>query len=191
MSDVAEPYSTTLDFKSWIIRPYNKKFEVRLRGMKNFYSDADAVKRMLDGGEDPLIYEVYECLQPSVEGQIDFAITVIYPGKIGDEYNMTRGHYHAKEGASELYFILQGEGFVVMQTKEGGMASTPLKKGQILYIAPRWAHRTINTGKEKLTFLAVWPSDAGHDYGTIEEKGFRQIIIDKNGRPTVIENPRV
>lgn len=191
MSELVKPYSTTLDLESWIIEPYNKKVEVRLRDMKNFYSDPEAVRRVLVERKNPLIYEVYECLQPSVEGQLDFAITIIHPGKVGDEYNMTRGHYHTKMVASELYFILHGEGFVVMQTEKGSAASMQLKKGQILYIAPGWAHRTINTGKERLTFLAVWPSDAGHDYGTIEEKGFRQIVIEEKGKPVVMENPRV
>jgi glucose-6-phosphate isomerase len=40
-----------------------------------------------------------------------------------------------------------------------------------------------------VTFFA-FPAHAGHDYGTIETKGFRKIVVDRGGQPIVIDNPR-
>ena len=30
----------------------------------------------------------------------------------------------------------------------------------------------------------------GHDYGTIATKGFRKLMVDKDGVPTMVDNPR-
>ena len=32
-----------------------------------------------------------------------------------------------------------------------------------------------------MTFF-VYPGDAGHDYGTIEVKGFRKLIVEQEGK---------
>jgi len=33
-------------------------------------------------------------------------------------------------------------------------------------------------------------ADAGHDYGTIEEKGFRKLVVEEYGKVAVIDNPK-
>ena len=43
--------------------------------------------------DDPVIYEVYEC---KTKG-LNFATTVIFPGKVENEYFMTKGHIHKKK----------------------------------------------------------------------------------------------
>ena len=32
--------------------------------------------------------------------------------------------------------------------------------------------------------------DAGHDYGTIETKGYRKLIVEQDGKPVVVDNPK-
>ena len=59
-----------------------------------------------------------------------------------------------------------------------------------MYVPPRWAHRSINTGKETLVTFFVFRSDAGHDYGTIEQKGYRKLVVEKDGKPVMIDNPK-
>jgi len=65
-----------------------------------------------------------------------------------------------------------------------------LKPGSIGYVPPGWGHRTINTGSEKLVFFFIYPSDSGHDYELVKEKGFAKIVIEENGVPKVVDNPR-
>jgi glucose-6-phosphate isomerase len=36
----------------------------------------------------------------------------------------------------------------------------------------------------------VYPGDAGHDYGSIETSGFKHLLVERKGKPEVIENPR-
>ena len=36
----------------------------------------------------------------------------------------------------------------------------------------------------------VYPANAGHDYGTIESKGFRKLVVCRDGKTEIIDNPR-
>jgi NAD(P)-dependent dehydrogenase (short-subunit alcohol dehydrogenase family) len=52
------------------------------------------------------------------------------------------------------------------------------------------AVRSVNVSADGplVTFFA-FPGDAGHDYGTIESRGFSKIVVERDGRPEVIDNP--
>jgi glucose-6-phosphate isomerase len=79
---------------------------------------------------------------------------------------------------------------IVMETPEGEWAVERLHPGRVLYVPPRWAHRSVNTGAGDLVTFFVYPSHAGHDYLTIEKFGFRKIVIERDGRPYIADNPR-
>ena len=88
---------------------------------------------------------------------------------------MTKGHFHAALENAETYFVLKGEGFMVMETPEGECSVEALLPGKVLYVPPRWAHRAVCTSRqEDLVFLFVYPANSGHDYRTIEKQGFRK-----------------
>ncbi|MGQ9515198.1 MAG: glucose-6-phosphate isomerase family protein [Thermoproteota archaeon] len=189
MHDFIKPYSVALDLRTGILKSYKKKVVVKLDDLREFFYDKDAVERTLCRASNPIIYEYYDNFQPDVKGHLNFGVTTINPGKIGSEYYMTRGHYHEEQCASEIYVGLKGEGIVMMQTKEGLSAHSSICRGKVVYIPSFWAHRTINTSKEKLSFLYVYASDAGHDYETIRQKGFAKIVVEKQGLPKIIDNP--
>ncbi len=66
-----------------------------------------------------------------------------------------------------------------------------MKKGDAVYVPGRWAHRSINiSGSELFVMFFAFPGLAGHDYGTIAEKGFRKLLVERVGKPTLIDNPR-
>ena len=66
-----------------------------------------------------------------------------------------------------------------------------MKKGDALYVPGRWAHRSINiSADEDFVMFFAFPGHAGHDYGTIETKGFRKLLVERDGKPTLIDNPR-
>jgi glucose-6-phosphate isomerase len=120
-----------------------------------------------------------------------YGITLIHPGKVGDEYFMTKGHFHNVLETAEIYYCLKGEGMMVMETPEGEWSVEELHPGLVLYVPPRWAHRSVNTSQhDDLIMFFVYPANAGHDYGTIEQQGFRKLVIESDGRPQVIDNPR-
>ena len=110
-----------------------------------------------------------------------FCISKIQPGVIGDECFMTKGHYHTRIETGEVYFCLQGHGYMVMKTREGCFDAQRMERGSLVYVPPYWAHRSVNTGGEPLTMLAVWPADAGHNYGDIEKEGFPKRVFQRAG----------
>ncbi len=189
MTDYMLPFSIAVDLQKGTIPAAPKVVERRLSDMQGLYADAAAEAALLE--ENPLIYEVYEATQnPHTEGQLLYSTTVIRPGRVGDEFFMTKGHYHAKGDRAEVYFGLQGEGYLLLQTPEGTVNAQRITPGTAAYVPPYWGHRTINTGTTNFAFLAVFPADAGYDYKTIAERGFAQIMVARDGGATLVPNPR-
>jgi glucose-6-phosphate isomerase len=173
-----------------VLDRYDNHIVRTLSSMKGQYKDEQAFNAMLDR-EDRLLYEVYEILRPEVAGELRSGISIVHPGKVGDEYFMTKGHFHTILETSEVYYCMQGEGVMVMETPEGEWAVEELRPGKALYVPPRWAHRSVNTGsREDLVTFFIYPADAGHDYGTIETQGFRKLILERDGQPQIVDNPR-
>lgn len=139
---------------------------------------------------DPVVYRVYAAADtPQVEGQLLYSTTVIEPGRVGDEFYMTKGHYHAKADRAELYYCLHGRGWLLMQTPQGEVNVQEMTPGAASYVPPYWGHRSVNTGDERFAFLAVYPADAGYDYGTIVEHGFAVRVVDRGAGPETVANP--
>ena len=162
----------------------------KLSNMKGQYVDQKAYNQML-AVEDTVLYEVYTVDRPQCAGELQCGTSVVHPGKVGDEYYMTKGHFHAVLDSAEAYYCLQGQGMMVMETPEGDWAVEELRPGKVLYVPPRWAHRSVNTGSaEDLVTFFVFPAHAGHDYGTIEDQGFRKLVVERDGQRCIMDNPR-
>jgi len=159
--------------------------------MKGQYADQVAYEAML-ARDDVVLYEVYEIDRPKVSGELMNGISMVHPGKVGEEYFMTKGHFHAMMDTAEIYYCLQGTGVMVMETPEGDWAVEDLRPGIVLYIPPYWAHRSVNTSAENVDLVTyfVYPGHAGHDYGTIETQGFRKLIVERDGQLCIVDNPR-
>lgn len=170
------------------IYPYGSKVERYLSDMREYFVDKRAVEDILSSGRNPLIYVVYE-ISREAEGELNVGCTVIYPGKVGGEYYFTRGHFHKKLQTSEIYIGVSGEGLILMQDAYGAFSVGEIKPETIVYVPPGVAHRTVNTGNTALVFLSIYPSDAGHNYETIMRTGFAKIVIEREGRPVLIDNP--
>ena len=160
-----------------------------LSQMQNMFYDTEAAKKILET-ENPLIYEFYELGCPERPGDLAFGTTILYPGKIGKEYYMTKGHFHTILETAEVYYLLSGQGYMVMESPEGDTVEIPLSGGQAVYVPRRYAHRTVNTGNEPLITFFTFAADAGHDYGTIETKGYHKMIVENQGKPEIVENPK-
>jgi glucose-6-phosphate isomerase len=174
----------------YLTSEYDNHITRRLSALRGQFSDDEAYQAMLEF-EDTLLYEVYEFLSPEVTGELRQGISILHPGKVGDEYFMTKGHFHSVIETAEVYLCLQGQGMMVIETPEGEWAVEPLRPQKALYVPPRWAHRSVNTSlTEDLVTFFVYPGNAGHDYGSIEAQGFRKLIVDRAGAPEIIDNPR-
>lgn len=154
--------------------------------LKNVFADEQA---RLALPQDQLAYEVqlYLPVPEGTNGGLYFGNTTIYPCKVGNEFMMTKGHFHAKGDRNEYYLGVRGTGYLLFMDENRKSWAEPMQQGSLHFIGANQAHRVINTGTEPLTFLASWPADAGHDYDSIQQNGFSVRIIEKDGIPSIIE----
>jgi len=184
------PYVFNISPETGLPERWDQHYERHLSAMDGQFQDGEALQAMLDK-DDPMLYEVYEFKRPEVAGELLHGVSVIHPGLVGDEYYMTKGHFHSLLETAEVYYCLKGEGQMVMETPEGDWNVQPFTPGAVLYVPPRWAHRSVNTSPdEDLVLLFVYPGDAGHDYGTIEFQGFRKLVLQGDDGIKIVDNPR-
>jgi glucose-6-phosphate isomerase len=133
--------------------------------------------------------EIYRVISPSEQEQSDltYAITIVQPGKIGDEYHLTRGHFHKKADAGELYLGLSGSGVILMQDRLSSVTKEDIAEGAVVYIPPGLAHRSVNTSQGELVFLAIYSPQAGHDYESIVRRGFSKRVVELDGAAELID----
>jgi glucose-6-phosphate isomerase, archaeal len=184
-----QPFTVDIAGSGLSLSRYDNHIRRTLTSMKGQFLDKQAYQCLLDQ-EDTLLYEVYEVKRPEVAGELLSGISIVHPGKVGNEYFMTKGHFHTVLDTAEIYYCLQGQGCMVMENPEGDCVVEALTPGRVLYVPPRWAHRSVNTGSDDLITFFVYPGNAGHDYGTIERQGFRKLVVEMDGKMTYIDNPR-
>ncbi len=172
------PFLIDISHSSCIPSKFDRHLERRLSSMEGMFHEVDAFNEMLSK-DDVLMYEVYEIHRPEIAGELLSGISIVHPGKVGKEFFMTKGHFHSVLETAEIYYCLKGEGFMVMEDPEGNTRVEPLSPGKVLYVPPRWAHRSVCTGKtQDLVTFFIYPGNAGHDYGTIVKQGFRKLVVD-------------
>ena len=121
-------------------------------------------------------------------------ITVLVPGKIGQEFTKTYGHYH-KDDRSETYKVLFGEGKMLIQNRDvSDVQLLEMKAGEEVVVPEGYAHTMINTGDGPLVMTDNCPANAEavvNDYEPIKEKrGFSQYVVEnENGEVALVLNP--
>lgn len=139
-------------------------------------------------GPDP-VYEVTPASAPWVNK------TVIAPGKIGEEFTKTFGHYHLQNAPVETYKVVEGEG--VLQLQKGGVEQVEevvlvrAKSADQIRIPEEYGHSWSNVGSTPLVLLDDW--SAAHtpaDYEPLEKAhGMAYYIVEQDGQPTPVPNP--
>lgn len=185
MSKFNEP-KATVDLSNGELKGLNViKSEKVLKDLKEIFEDEITFKKM---NPNTLVYKVQINAQEKEgkEGGLFFGTSCVYPGKVGDEYFMTKGHFHLKSDTSEYYWCIEGKGMLILMDEGRNCYVEKMFKGSLHYIPGKVAHRIANTGEKILTVGACWPSDAGHDYVSIMKRGFSARLKDVNCVPTLI-----
>lgn len=176
--DLSVAYS--LDSAKLGNRPLTERFLSDLAGC---FADPVAFDAALAVG-NPLLYAVSAVEPAHGDGQLHYGLGIVQAGRIGDEYYMTKGHYHTHRAAAEVYIGLSGEGVMVLEDEATGETRlTPLNSRSVVYVPGHTAHRTVNTGSEPLVYFGIYPANAGHDYAAIAKKNFSHIVVDTPDGP--------
>jgi glucose-6-phosphate isomerase, archaeal len=177
-----DPFTTLLDLKLGTLDPERAPAQVRTQADLRGFFQVDPPD------PDELMYRVLPMPVPAENSEIQCSTTILEPGTVGDEYYMTKGHFHTVRDRSEIYLGLAGEGRLVLATEDGRHRVEPISEGTVNYVPGGWAHRSVNVGDQPLVFFAAYVGDAGHDYATIERDGFPVLVCRDNG-PVVRDNP--
>jgi glucose-6-phosphate isomerase, archaeal len=156
-----------------------------LADLTDIFLDHQAAKQI-----DPQtpVYTVHSWLPVKewTEGGLFFGTSTLMPGKVGNEYFMTKGHFHELADRSEFYWGIQGKGVLILMDRDRNTWGEEVYPGSLHYIGSEIAHRLANTGEENLVVGACWPSDAGHNYEDIAINGFSARLMDINGTPVLV-----
>jgi glucose-6-phosphate isomerase len=170
----------------------SRRYQKRLNELNGLYLDESAFASLTALRGEEVAYEVYEFRPSENPGDLIFGTSILYPGKVGDEYFMTRGHLHAKSDRSEIYYCQSGSGVMLMETPPRETRAVTMKPQSVVYVPPHWIHRSVNTGSDVLVTFFCYPADSGQDYEIIARtRGMKVLIVaDWAGGWREIPNPR-
>ncbi|OGX25986.1 MAG: hypothetical protein A3J51_01790 [Omnitrophica WOR_2 bacterium RIFCSPHIGHO2_02_FULL_45_21] len=107
--------------------------------------------------------------------KLRYDVTVIRPGRLGNEFMKTAGHYHPGD-FGELYEVLSGCAWCLLQRRNTGderiiedVILIKAKTGDKIVIPPRYGHILINIEKEHLV-TSNWVSASFHSQYELYEK---------------------
>jgi glucose-6-phosphate isomerase len=170
----------------------SSSYRKRLDELAGLHLDAAAFDELL--GADPgfVVYQVEESRADEHQGGLVIGTSTIEPGRVGQEFFMTRGHLHALADRAELYYCLGGHGVMLMESVDGRTRTVELTPGRAVHIPGNWVHRSVNVGSDRFSTLFCYPVDAGQDYGIIEAAGGMATLVVDDGRGgwTTRPNPR-
>ena len=181
------PVGIAIDPATGAVSPSTGEYTKHLSEFRGIYRDSAALDALLTKQGDIVTYKVVEYREPGAD--LFFGTTTMFPGCVGDEYFMTRGHFHERRDRGEIYYTQSGEGILLLQSRSGETRTVDMKPGVCAFIPPDWAHRSINTGDQPLVFVWCCNQDAGHDYGGIVTRGMRQLVVKQNNTAVCVPNP--
>lgn len=180
-----QPTRILLDTNTGAFEPCIEYIQRRISDLRMMFQDSVAVEDAIQAG-DRVVYEIRAHPFCTDNSDMVMGTTQIFPGKIGHEYHMTKGHFHQRDDQPEIYACVQGKGFLQMMTAEGEYISHPWEAGVVSHIPPQFAHRVVNTGSIPLVFVSFYHLAAGHDYRPVEERGLKYRIIERDGQAVEI-----
>lgn len=169
----------------------SRRYEKTLGEMSGVYRD-DAAWRaaVAERGADELVYWVDDHRYQEGPGALIVGTSTLLPGRIGDEFAVTRGHLHAVADRAELYHCLSGRGVMLLETLDGQSAAIELTPGKAVNVPGHWIHRSVNVGDEPFVTLFCYAADAGQDYAVISDAGGMQNLVVADGDGwTLTANP--
>lgn len=167
------------------------RYEKQFRDLDGLYGDATAFEAMRANWNERVVYDVSEFRPRETPGDLIFGVTRMSPGKVGDEFFITRGHIHRNADRPEIYYGQKGRGLMLMESPAGDVRIVPVEPMTVCYVPPFWIHRSVNIGADDLVMLFCYPSDSGQDYEIIARSGGMRarILDDGKGGWRQVDNP--
>ena len=180
---ILNPTSHRIDPFSGELTGATGHYSKKLNDLVGLYEDEVRFSQAVEQAGDSVIYRVSDVRPDAFHGDLIFGTTFMKPGRIGNEFFMTRGHIHAKANRPETYYGESGEGLMLLESPEGATRVLEVLPRQMIYVPPFWIHRSVNIGSVPLVLSFCYPSDSGQDYSIIERSGgmASRIVADGSG----------
>ncbi|WP_336055129.1 glucose-6-phosphate isomerase [Nitratireductor sp. CH_MIT9313-5] len=177
------PSSHRIDPNTGEMSGASGRYEKRLNQLAGIYGDEEAFAAASARDGERVVYYVHEKRPQQERGDLIFGTTFMEPGRIGDEFFMTRGHIHACANRPETYYGESGNGVMLLENPEGETQVLEIAPRELVYVPPMWIHRSVNTGTTPLVMSFCYPSDSGQDYEIIARSGgmAKRIVARGNG----------
>jgi glucose-6-phosphate isomerase len=188
---VSVPQNCQIDLTLGTMSGATGRYQKKLKDLAGLYADAVAFAALAASHGDQVVYDVADFRPSAAPGDMIFGVTRMSPGRVGDEFFMTRGHIHAQTDRPEVYYGQKGRGLMQLESPDGETRVLEIGAQTVCYVPPYWIHRSINIGNEDLVMMFCYPADAGQDYGIIEQsQGMRhRVMADGSGKWRLVENP--
>ncbi len=185
------PAAPTVDPGTGRLAPSTRHYEKRFSDLAGLYADAAAFEALVPKLGSEVVYEVWEHKQSSAAGDLIFGTSVMKPGRVGDEFFVTRGHQHQLTDRAEIYHCVRGQGVMLLESPAGEVKALAMSPGVVAYVPPHWIHRSVNTGADTLITVFCYSADAGQDYDIIERSGGMRsrVVADGAGGWKLRDNP--
>ena len=189
---ISDPISADFEKKSGFFPQATGYYSKTFNELEGMYENEGEFQNMLPKWNNKVVYEVWEHRSSKNNGDLVFGTSVMKPGRVGEEFFLTRGHQHQKARCAETYFCLSGTGIILMESPDGEIKALDLGKDQLVYVPPLWFHRSINIGESELVTLFTYNSDAGQNYEIIKKRGgMRKRVVRKDsGSWTLVANKK-
>jgi glucose-6-phosphate isomerase len=177
-----EPRFFQVSVETGLLGHADGHYQKRLSDLAGLYADGAAFDRLVAERGEEVAYEVTSYTAGSRVSDLILGVTRMEPGRVGDEFFLTRGHIHARGDRPEVYYGQAGRGLMQMESPDGEVRLVEIGPQSICYVPPFWIHRSVNIGDTDLVMMFTYPADSGQDYGIIERSGGMRVRIMDDGR---------
>ncbi|CCO47108.1 putative glucose-6-phosphate isomerase [Vibrio nigripulchritudo SOn1] len=186
-----DPVSCHIDVSSGSLTGTDRRYQKRFDDLDGLYADQNSYQQLKPKLGEQVVYEVTDYHPGERCQNMIFGVTKMQPGRVGNEFFMTRGHIHANADRPEVYIGKKGHGLMLMESPEGETKVIEIGPDDVCYVPPYWIHRSVNTGDSEFVMFFCYPSDSGQDYSIIEKSGGmkHRVLSDGNGGWVLSENP--
>ena len=185
-----EPGICRVDVEKGELIGATNRYTRTMADLAGLYADESAYKAVLAELGDTVVYEVTDFKPSADAGDMIIGVTRMIPGRVGDEYFLTRGHIHANANRPEMYYGEAGHGLMLLESPAGEIRTVEIGPRSLCYVPPYWIHRSVNVGNTELVMTFAYPADSGQDYDIIAKAGGMRsrIVDDGNGGWKAVDN---
>src|SRR5208283_3896456 len=128
---VLDELTTFVDWGSGALSGNAIQESTKLLGqVEGMFQDTGSWKQM-DPSTPVYRVQYWKPVPDGTAGGLFWGNSTVFPGKVGREFFMTKGHFHAQLDRAEYYATVSGEGLLLLMDVKRKTACLPMKAGVV------------------------------------------------------------